>query len=127
MDWRSPNENPLPPSPESSSSFSSPATSLTRLLNVASDGEAPFGVDVSPDSGYTVPPYYDSMIGKLIAYGDSRQAAMARMRIALSELVIEGIKTNTALHQELLRDAGFAAGGTNIHYLEKMLADKKKG
>ena len=91
----------------------------------------PGGPGIRVDShiydGYTVPPYYDSMIGKLIAYGDSRQAAMARMRIALSELVIEGIKTNTALHQELLRDAGFAAGGTNIHYLEKMLADKKKG
>jgi acetyl-CoA carboxylase biotin carboxylase subunit len=89
---------------------------------------APGGPGVRVDShiydGYTVPPYYDSMIGKLITYGDSRQAAMARMRIALSEVVIEGIKTNIALHQELLRDAAFAAGGTNIHYLEKKLAEK---
>jgi len=89
----------------------------------------PGGPGIRVDShiydGYTVPPYYDSMIGKLITYGDSRQAAMARMRIALSEIVIEGIKTNIALHQELLRDTGFATGGTNIHYLEKMLADKK--
>jgi acetyl-CoA carboxylase biotin carboxylase subunit len=88
----------------------------------------PGGPGIRVDShiydGYTVPPYYDSMIGKLITYGDSRQAAMARMRIALSEIVIEGIKTNIALHQELMRDAGFAAGGTNIHYLEKRLADK---
>jgi len=88
----------------------------------------PGGPGIRVDShiydGYTVPPYYDSMIGKLITYGDSRQAAMARMRIALSEIVIEGIKTNIALHQDLMRDAGFAAGGTNIHYLEKRLAEK---
>ena len=88
----------------------------------------PGGPGIRVDShiydGYTVPPYYDSMIGKLITYGDSRQAAMARMRIALSEIVIEGIKTNIALHQDLMRDSGFAAGGTNIHYLEKRLADK---
>ena len=89
---------------------------------------APGGPGVRVDShiydGYYVPPYYDSMIAKLITYGDSRQAAMARMRIALSEVVIEGIKTNTPLHQELLRDAAFAQGGTNIHYLEKKLAEK---
>jgi acetyl-CoA carboxylase biotin carboxylase subunit len=88
---------------------------------------APGGPGVRVDShiydGYRVPPYYDSMIGKLITYGESRQAAIARMRIALSELVIEGIKTNIALHQELMRDAGFTAGGFNIHYLEKRLAD----
>jgi len=87
----------------------------------------PGGPGIRVDShiydGYTVPPYYDSMIGKLITYGDSRQAAMARMRIALSEIVIEGIKTNIALHQELMRDAAFEAGGTNIHYLEKKLAE----
>ena len=90
----------------------------------------PGGPGIRVDShiydGYKVPPYYDSMIGKIIAYGESREAAMARMRIALSELVIEGIKTNTPLHQELLRDAGFAAGGTNIHYLEKKLAEKEE-
>lgn len=90
---------------------------------------APGGPGIRVDShiydGYTVPPYYDSMIGKIITYGDSRQAAMARMRIALSELVIEGIKTNIALHQELMRDAAFEAGGTNIHYLEKKLAENQ--
>lgn len=89
----------------------------------------PGGPGIRVDShiydGYTVPPYYDSMIGKIITYGDSRQAAMARMRIALSELVIEGIKTNIALHQELMRDAAFEAGGTNIHYLEKKLAENQ--
>ena len=88
---------------------------------------APGGPGIRVDShiydGYRVPPYYDSMIGKLITYGESRQAAIARMRIALSELVIEGIKTNIALHQELMRDTGFIAGGFNIHYLEKRLAD----
>jgi len=88
---------------------------------------APGGPGVRVDShiydGYRVPPYYDSMIGKLITYGDSRQAAIARMRIALSEIVIEGIKTNIALHQDLMRDTGFTAGGFNIHYLEKRLAD----
>jgi len=87
----------------------------------------PGGPGIRVDShiydGYTVPPYYDSMIGKLITYGDSRQAAMARMRIALSEIVIEGIKTNIALHQELMRDSAFEAGGTNIHYLEKKLSE----
>jgi len=88
---------------------------------------SPGGPGVRVDShiydGYRVPPYYDSMIGKLITYGESRQAAIARMRIALSELVIEGIKTNIALHQDLMRDTGFTAGGFNIHYLEKRLAD----
>ncbi len=88
----------------------------------------PGGPGIRVDShiydGYMVPPYYDSMIGKIITYGDSRQAAMARMRIALSEIVIEGIKTNIALHEELMRDPGFQAGGTDIHYLEKRLMDK---
>ncbi|MEJ2360911.1 MAG: acetyl-CoA carboxylase biotin carboxylase subunit [Gammaproteobacteria bacterium] len=88
---------------------------------------APGGPGVRVDShiydGYRVPPYYDSMIGKLITYAESRQAAIARMRIALSEIVIEGIKTNIALHQDLMRDAGFMAGGFNIHYLEKRLSD----
>jgi len=82
-------------------------------------------VDTHIYNGYLVPPYYDSMIGKVIAYGDNRDIAMARMRGALGEVVIEGIKCNVPLHQELLRDAGFQAGGTNIHYLEKKLEDKK--
>jgi len=71
--------------------------------------------------GYVVPPYYDSMIGKLIAFGNTRDSALARMRTALSELAIDGIKTNIALHDEILKDGGFKAGGTNIHYLEKKL------
>ncbi len=72
-------------------------------------------------TGYTVPPYYDSMIGKLIAHGESRQSAIARMRTALDEIVIDGIETNIPLHRRLLDDANFRAGGTNIHYLEKWL------
>ena len=74
-------------------------------------------VDTHIYNGYRVPPYYDSMIGKLIAYGETRDIALARMRTALNEVVVEGIKTNVPLHQELLRDAAFRAGGTNIHYL----------
>ncbi|SCK07306.1 acetyl-CoA carboxylase biotin carboxylase subunit [Vogesella sp. LIG4] len=77
--------------------------------------------------GYTIPPHYDSMIGKLIAYGDTREQAMARMRVALSEMVITGIKTNIPLHQELFLDAAFRQGGTSIHYLEERLSQMKKG
>lgn len=78
-------------------------------------------VDSHVYNNYVVPPYYDSMIGKVIAYGDSREVAMARMRIALSEMVVDGIKTNIPLHQSLFSDAAFQAGGVNIHYLEKRL------
>jgi acetyl-CoA carboxylase, biotin carboxylase subunit len=81
-------------------------------------------VDSHAYQGYTVPQHYDSMVGKVIAYGDTRDQAIRRMRIALSEMSIEGIKTNIALHQELLQDAGFIKGGMNIHYLEKKLAAK---
>ncbi|OTQ77502.1 acetyl-CoA carboxylase biotin carboxylase subunit [Gilliamella apis] len=72
-------------------------------------------------AGYAVPPYYDSMIGKLIAYGETRDVAIARMKNALAELVIDGIKTNIELHIEIMNDEGFMKGGTNIHYLEKKL------
>lgn len=72
-------------------------------------------------NGYRVPPYYDSMIGKLIAHGDDRDSAIARMKTALSEMVIDGIKTNIPLQQSIMADAAFAAGGQNIHYLEKKL------
>ena len=72
-------------------------------------------------SGYRVPPYYDSMIGKIIAHGNDRPTAIARMRNALAEIVIEGIKTNVPLHQEIFQHAAFQAGGTDIHYLEKRL------
>lgn len=74
-------------------------------------------------SSYTVPPNYDSMIGKLISYGETRAEAIARMRNALDEIIIDGIKTNIELHQRILHDKSFMDGGTNIHYLEKMLKD----
>ncbi|MET0118486.1 MAG: acetyl-CoA carboxylase biotin carboxylase subunit [Sedimenticola sp.] len=78
-------------------------------------------VDTHIYSGYRVPPHYDSMIGKLVAHGETRDAALARMRTALSEAIIDGIKTNIPLHQEIMKDGAFIAGGANIHYLEKML------
>jgi acetyl-CoA carboxylase biotin carboxylase subunit len=76
-------------------------------------------------ANYYVPPYYDSLIGKLIAYGDTREQAIARMRVALSEMVIEGIHTNIPLHQELMNDAAFIRGGVSIHYLEEKIAALK--
>lgn len=86
---------------------------------------SPGGLGVRWDShiyaGYKVPPYYDSMIGKLICYGENRDIAIARMTHALNELVIDGIKTNIPLHKEIMSDENFRNGGTNIHYLEKKL------
>lgn len=86
---------------------------------------APGGPGIRMDThiyeGYTIPPHYDSMIGKLIAHAETRELALARMSMALSEIVIEGIKTNIPLHQRLMDDAAFIAGGTDIHYLEKKL------
>jgi len=81
-------------------------------------------VDSHAYANYFVPPHYDSMIGKVIAYGDTREQAIRRMRIALSEMVVEGILTNLPLHRDLLADARFVAGGTSIHYLENKLAQK---
>jgi acetyl-CoA carboxylase biotin carboxylase subunit len=81
-------------------------------------------VDSHLYNGYRVPPYYDSMIGKLIAYGENRTSAIARMSNALRETIIEGIKTNIPLHQDIMADANFRAGGMNIHYLEKKLGIK---
>ncbi len=85
----------------------------------------PGGPGVRVDShlyaGYKVPPHYDSMIGKIITYGANRDIALARMRTALGETVIDGIKTNIPLHLDILRDSHFIEGGTNIHYLEKKL------
>jgi acetyl-CoA carboxylase biotin carboxylase subunit len=78
-------------------------------------------VDSHVYNGYVVPPYYDSLIGKLIAHGENRHSAVARMRTALAEMVIEGIRTNVPLHQRILQDQGFLEGGANIHYLEEML------
>ncbi len=83
-------------------------------------------VDSHAYSGYVVPPNYDSMIAKLIVYGDTREQAIARMQIALSETVVEGIQTNVPLHRELMRDTHFIDGGTSIHYLEHMLAARER-
>ncbi len=83
-------------------------------------------VDSHVYAGYKVPPHYDSMIGKLISYGETREQAIRKMRIALSEMLVEGIKTNIPLHHELMRDKGFVDGGASIHYLEHMLAEKKE-
>lgn len=89
---------------------------------------APGGPGVRVDShvynNYFVPPNYDSMIGKIIVHGDTREQALARMRTALLETVVEGIKTNIPLHQDLMVDAKFMEGGTNIHYLEEWLAHR---
>ena len=81
-------------------------------------------VDSHVYSGCVIPPNYDSLIAKVIAYGDTREQAIARMRVALSEMVVEGIQTNLALHRELMTDARFIAGGTSIHYLEQRLAQR---
>jgi len=78
-------------------------------------------VDTHIYNGYKIPPYYDSMIGKLIAHGENRNVALARMCGALQEMIIDGIKTNIPLHQRIITDASFRQGGTNIHYLEKKL------
>ena len=86
---------------------------------------APGGLGVRVDShlysGYTVPPFYDSMIAKIITHAPTRKQALKRMEVALDEMIIDGIKTNIALQQEIVRDALFAEGGVNIHYLEKKL------
>ena len=91
--------------------------------------EAPGGPGVRVDThvydGYRIPPNYDSMIGKLIVHGADRAQAIARMRIALAELVIEGVKTNIPLQQRIMADGGFQQGGMNIHYLEKRIAERK--
>ena len=90
---------------------------------------APGGPGVRVDShiytNYFVPPNYDSMVAKLLTYGDTREQALARMRSALVETVVEGIKTNAPLHRELLVDAKFMEGGTNIHYLEQWMEARK--
>ncbi|MAJ90639.1 MAG: acetyl-CoA carboxylase biotin carboxylase subunit [Legionellales bacterium] len=81
-------------------------------------------VDTHVYQGYKVPPYYDSMIGKLIAHGETRELALSRLSMALSEIVIDGIKTNIPLHQNLVKDPAFIAGGADIHYLENKLGIK---
>jgi len=93
-----------------------------RITSYHPPGGPGIRVDSHVYQGYTVPPNYDSMVGKVIAYGATREQAIARMRIALSEMVVEGIQTNIPLHRELLNDTGFLRGGVSIHYLEQKLA-----
>ena len=95
-----------------------------RILAWHMPGGPGIRVDSHAYASYVVPPHYDSMIGKIISYGDTREQAIARMTIALSEMVVEGILTNIPLHRKLMRDTHFRDGGTSIHYLEAMLADE---
>ncbi|WP_301116638.1 acetyl-CoA carboxylase biotin carboxylase subunit [Pusillimonas sp. (ex Stolz et al. 2005)] len=95
-----------------------------KITNWHTPGGPGVRMDSHVFSGYTVPPHYDSMIAKLITYGDTRSQAIARMSIALSEMVVEGIQTNIPLHSELMHDARFVEGGTSIHYLEHKLAQR---
>ena len=95
-----------------------------KITNWHMPGGPGVRVDSHVYDGYTIPPHYDSMIGKLITYGDTRDQAIRRRHIALSEIVIEGIRSNVALHQDLMLDARFIEGGTSIHYLEHRLANR---
>ena len=93
-----------------------------RITSLHMPGGPGVRVDSHAYNGYFVPPNYDSLIGKIITYGDTREQAIARMHIALSETVLEGINTNLPLHRELMSDTAFRRGGTSIHYLEERLA-----
>jgi acetyl-CoA carboxylase biotin carboxylase subunit len=97
-----------------------------RITSYHPPGGPGIRVDSHVYHGYVVPPHYDSLIGKVIAYGATRDQAIRRMRVALSEMVVEGIQTNIPLHQELLVDTRFLRGGTSIHYLEQKLAQAAK-
>ncbi len=97
-----------------------------RITSYHSPGGPGVRVDSHVYANYFVPPHYDSMIGKIIVHGKTRDQAIAKMRIALSEMIVEGISTNLRLHQDLMNDAAFITGGTSIHYLEHKLAQAKK-
>jgi acetyl-CoA carboxylase biotin carboxylase subunit len=97
-----------------------------RITSYHPPGGPGIRVDSHVYAGYSVPPNYDSMVGKVIAYGATRDQAIRRMRIALSEMAVEGILTNLPLHRELLHDSRFLRGGTSIHYLEQKLAQESK-
>jgi acetyl-CoA carboxylase biotin carboxylase subunit len=97
-----------------------------RITSYHPPGGPGIRVDSHVYQGYTVPPHYDSMVGKVIAYGATREQAIGRMRIALSEMVVEGIQTNLPLHRELLDDTRVLRGGVSIHYLEQKLAQERK-
>jgi acetyl-CoA carboxylase biotin carboxylase subunit len=92
-----------------------------KIQTFHSPGGPGIRMDTHIYNGYTVPPYYDSMIGKLIAFGDTRESALARMRVALDEMVIDGIRCNISLQRDIITDPAFIKGGTDIHYLEKKL------
>jgi acetyl-CoA carboxylase biotin carboxylase subunit len=96
-----------------------------RITSYHPPGGPGIRVDSHIYQGYFVPPNYDSLIGKVIAYGETREQALRRMRIALSEMAVQGIQTNIPLHQDLLLDDRFIKGGTSIHYLEQKLAQQK--
>jgi len=97
-----------------------------RITSYHPPGGPGIRVDSHVYAGYSVPPHYDSMVGKVIAYGTTRDQAIRRMRIALSEMAVEGIQTNLPLHRELLHDSRFVRGGTSIHYLEQKIAQESK-
>jgi len=97
-----------------------------RITSYHPPGGPGIRVDSHVYQGYSVPPNYDSMVGKVIAYGATRQQALGRMRIALSEMVVEGIQTNIPLHRDLMNDTNFLKGGVSIHYLEQKLAQEEK-
>jgi acetyl-CoA carboxylase biotin carboxylase subunit len=97
-----------------------------RITSYHAPGGPGIRVDSHVYQGYSVPPYYDSMVGKVIAYGASREQAIRRMRVALSEMVVEGIQTNIPLQLELLNDIRFVRGAVSIHYLEQKLAQEQK-
>jgi len=97
-----------------------------RITSYHAPGGPGIRVDSHVYQGYTVPSNYDSMVGKVIAYGATREQAIRRMRVALSEMVVEGIQTNIPLHRELLHDIRFVRGGVSIHYLEQKLAQERK-
>jgi acetyl-CoA carboxylase biotin carboxylase subunit len=97
-----------------------------RITSYHPPGGPGIRVDSHVYQGYTVPPNYDSMVGKVIAFGATREQALGRMRIALSEMVVEGIQTNIQLHRELLNDTRVLRGGVSIHYLEQKLAQEEK-
>ena len=100
-----------------------PSPGLVKRFHAA--GGPGIRVDTHLYDDYRVPPNYDSMIGKLIAHGSDRAQAIARMRIALNETIVEGVKTNIPLQQRIMADAGFQQGSQNIHYLEKRIADRR--
>ncbi|GAB4439903.1 MAG: hypothetical protein OHK0026_05860 [Rhodocyclaceae bacterium] len=97
-----------------------------RILAWHPPGGPGIRVDSHVYSGYTVPPYYDSLIGKVIAFGDTREQAIRKMRVALSEMAVEGIRTTIPLHQELMQDARYVRGALSIHYLEEKLAAREQ-